>query len=141
LGRFFLISQPKHKVAANMTPKTILLRQAHPNFVPDGQLSSQAFFPFPKDNGHLSVYDGDQISAGEAFQHYVNVLHNQSCGVWGVAQLEVSGLGLAAKSDALEDFPSHASIVFADASDKECRKLAKKLRAFAVARGCLHCVP
>lgn len=124
-----------------MTPETVLLRQAHPNFVLDGQLSSQAFFPFPKDKNHLSVYDGDQISAVDSHHHYVTVLRNQSCGVWGVTQLEVSGVGLEAKSDALEDFPSHAVIVFANATEKECRKIAKKMRAMAVARGCLHSVP
>ena len=124
-----------------MTPETVLLRQVHPNFAPDGQLSSQAFFPFPKDKNHLSVYDGDQISAVDAYDHYVNVLRNQSCGVWGVTQLEVSGVGLESKADVLDDFPSHAVIVFADASEKEYRKLAKKMRALAVARGCLHSVP
>lgn len=124
-----------------MTPETVLLRQVHPNFVTDGQLSSQAFFPFPKDKNHLSVYDGDQISAVDAYDHYVNVLSNQSCGVWGVTQLEVSEVGLESKADALEDFPSHAVIVFADVSEKECRKKAKKMRALAVARGCLHSVP
>lgn len=124
-----------------MTPETVLLRQVHPNFVLDGQLSSQAFFPFPKDKSHLSVYDGDQISAVDAYDHYVNFLRNQSCGVWGVTQLEITGVGLEAKADALNDFPSHAVIVFADVSEKECRKLAKKMRALAVARGCLHSAP
>jgi len=42
-----------------MNDQTLLLRQVHPNFLPDGELSSQAFYPFPKDNGRLSVYDGD----------------------------------------------------------------------------------
>jgi hypothetical protein len=46
-----------------MKPETVLLRQVHPDFIPDGQLTSQAFMPFPKDDGQLSVYDGDQISA------------------------------------------------------------------------------
>jgi len=124
-----------------MTPETILLRQAHPNFVQDGQLSSQAFFPFPKDKNRLSVYDGDQISAADSHHHYVTVLRNQSCGVWGVTQLEVLGVGLEAKSDPLADFPSHAVVVFANATEKECRKIDKKIRAMAVARGCLHYVP
>jgi len=124
-----------------MTPHSILLRQVHPNFVFNGQLTSQAFFPFPKDNGKLSVYDGDQISAKDAYLHYVKVLCHQSCGVWGVEQLEVSEVGLISHADALIDFPSHAVIDFANATEKECRKLAKKLRTLAAARGCLHCEP
>jgi hypothetical protein len=33
-----------------MTSATMLLRQVHPDFIPDGQLTSQAFIPFPKDS-------------------------------------------------------------------------------------------
>lgn len=44
-----------------MTPQTQLLRQIHPNFVQAGRVTSQAFRPTPKDENHLSVYDGDQI--------------------------------------------------------------------------------
>lgn len=121
-----------------MTPNTALLRQVHPNFYPNQELSSQAFYPFPKDHNLLSVYDGDQISAADAYQHYTAQLHLASCGVWGVSCNEVTELGLTSRSDPLEESPAHAVIDFAGKPDKECRKLAKKLRALALARGCLH---
>ena len=38
----------------------------------------------------------------------------------------------------LPDSPAHAVIDFGQRSEKECRKLAKRLRDFAVQRGCLH---
>ena len=48
-----------------MNDQTLLFRQAHPNFVVEGMLTSQAFTPFPKDQGNLSVYDGDQLRSEE----------------------------------------------------------------------------
>ena len=121
-----------------MNDDTVLLRQVHPNFAPNGALTSQAFIPFPKDRGRLSVYDGDMISAARAYQHYTLELGNQSCGVWGVSCAEVREAGLTSLSDPLPDFSAHALIDFGAASDKECRKLAKRLKAAAVNRGCLY---
>jgi len=73
-----------------MTPETTLLRQVHPHFIPDGQLTSQAFMPFPKDDGKASVYDGDQISPADSYVHYTRVLGNKSHSVWGVTCAEVA---------------------------------------------------
>lgn len=95
-----------------MSPDTVLLRQVHPNFVPNGLLSSQAFWPFPKDDGKLSVYDGDQISAKDSLRHYTKVLKNESRCVWGVSCAEVVSEGLVAVADPLPDFASHALIDF-----------------------------
>ncbi len=121
-----------------MNEQTMLLRQVHPQFLKDTQLTSQAFMPFPKDNGRLSVYDGDQVTAQAAYLHYASELKRESAGVWAVSGAESSGLGLAHLPDPLADFPAHAVIDFADRSEKACRKLAKKLRDFAVTRGCLY---
>lgn len=38
-----------------MNADTILLRQAHPNFIVAGQLTSQVFVPNENDQGMLSV--------------------------------------------------------------------------------------
>lgn len=120
-----------------MTPGTILLRQVHPTFAPDGEPTSQAFFPFPKDQGKLSVYDGDQVTAPESHKHYTSVLKYESIGVWGVSQYEVSQVGLKAETSLTKDSPAHAHVDFEDRDEKTCRKLAKKLKAAAITRGCL----
>jgi hypothetical protein len=101
-------------------------------------LTSQAFLPFPKDEGYLSVYDGDQIGAMESHQHYTEVLGNVSGGVWGVTCAEVFDSGLTSMPDPKEDFPSHAAIDFTAHPEKNYRKLAKKLKALAIVRGCLY---
>lgn len=121
-----------------MNNQTLLLRQVHPQFLTDEQLTSQAFMLFPKDHGRLSVYDGDQISAEASYRHYTDALGFQSRGVWAVSGAESNGLGLPHLPDPLPDSPAHAVIDFGQRSEKECRKLAKRLRDFAVQRGCLH---
>jgi hypothetical protein len=121
-----------------MTPSTVLLRQIHPKFYPNGELTSQAFLPFPKDHGKPSVYDSDQISAADAFIHYTTVLNNQSSSVWGVDCNEVISAGLTSEANPLLNFPSHSLINFTGQPDKEWRKLAKRLKEFALKRGCLH---
>ncbi len=121
-----------------MNHETLLLRQVHPAFIPDGQLTSQAFMPFPKDEGKPSVYDGDQISASESHKHYTCVLGNASHSVWGVTCAEVSEAGLTSASAPLENFPSHALIDFTAHPEKIFRKLAKRLKGSAFARGCLY---
>lgn len=121
-----------------MKDQTFLLRQVHPNFLPEGELSSQAFYPFPKDHGRLSVYDGDLITAEASYHHYTADLGFSSAGVWGVNCVEVASTSLTSQPDPITNSPAHAYIDFGRRVDKECRKLAKKLKEFAVARGCLH---
>lgn len=121
-----------------MNDHTLLLRQVNPQFLKDDKLTSQAFMPFPKDDGRLSVYDGDQATPEASYLHYTGTLKLESVGVWAVSGVESSGLGLANLPDPLPNSPAHAVIDFAQRSEKECRKLAKKLRDFAAKRDCLH---
>jgi hypothetical protein len=121
-----------------MNSGTMLLRQVHPSFFSDGQLLSQAFIPFPKDTGGLSVYDGDVISPREAFRHYTKQQNLQSIGVWAVQCQEANTLDLSCRPDPLPENPAHALIDFGDLPQKAWRKLAKKLRNFALTHGCLY---
>lgn len=121
-----------------MTSDTILLRQVHPSFAENGIPTSQAFVPFPKDNSRLSVDDGDLTTAEAAFKYFTEVLRFESIGTWGITCGEVEQIELTSLSDPLKDNPSHAVIDFSDLTEKECRKLAKKLKAFANRRGRLH---
>jgi len=121
-----------------MNDQTLLLRQVHPNFFPGGEVSSQAFFPFPKDDGRLSVDDGDQITAANSYQHYTVTLGFESAGVWAVNGAEVVSVGLAYQPDPVAGNSAHAVIDFGALAEKECRKLAKRLKKFAVDRGSLY---
>lgn len=121
-----------------MNLETLLLRQAHPDFSPNGELSSQAFYPFRKDGGRLSVYDNDKISVIDSFNHYTEQLRLESSGVWGVSCAEVNEIGLTNLSDPLPESPAHALIDFGIKVEKEYRKLAKRLKGFALKRDCLY---
>lgn len=114
---------------------TILLRQVHPEFIPEGKLTSQAFVPFPKDEGMPSVYDGDLISPQDSHRHYTEILTLESDSVWGVSSGEVVAEGLTCRADAKADFPSHAVIDFSAHPERSFRKYAKKLKERALARG------
>jgi len=103
-SRFFGFPERENSSSARHEARTTLFRQVHPDFIPDGQLTSQAFMPFPKDAGKLSVYDGDQISAAESCKHYTEVLRNASDSVWGVTCAEVAETGLISAPAPLEIF-------------------------------------
>jgi hypothetical protein len=122
----------------NVKANTVLMRQINPNFFIDEYLSSQAFTPFPKDEGRLSVYDGDIMNAQQSFLHFTETLRFKSVGVWGITNTEVEKTGLTGNPDPLQDFSAHAFVDFRSVSTKEWRKLAKKLRTFAVNRGRLY---
>ena len=121
-----------------MNKATLLFRQIHPNFLPKGEVSSQAFFPFPKDDGKLSVYDGDQIGAAVSHSHYTAQLRLESAGVWALNGDEVDMVLLRYLSDPVPGNPAHAVVNFGDLNERECRKLSKKLKRFAIERGCMY---
>jgi len=120
-----------------MNDDTLLLRQIHPGFVQDGRPSSQAFRPTPKDNQKLSVYDGDQVSPPDAWDHYTDELKLKSGGVMGVTVNECSSLNLPAMPDPVE-FPEHVLIDFTAYGKSETEKKAKQLKNRAEKRGWLY---
>lgn len=117
-----------------MKADTELLRQINPNFIQGDRVSSQAFRPTPKDQGCLSVYDGDLIDPGAAYAHFTGILGFQSIGVQAVTFAECAALDLPAHSDP-EPFPEHAVIDFSAFQKKQVETKAKQLRILADARG------
>ena len=120
-----------------MNDTTLLLRQIHPSFIQDGRVSSQAFTPTPKDNRQLSTYDGDQISAAAAFNHYTRQLQCRSMGVFAVMVNECRELQLEVKADP-EPYPEHVVIDFGERTANAIKTVGKALREKAVARGWQH---
>lgn len=117
-----------------MDEETPLYRQIHPSWIQQDRVTSQAFRPSPKDADLLSVYDGDQISAVAAWEHYTRVLGHLSVGVLAVTVGECKSIELTARPDP-EPFPEHAIIDFRGYSNREKEKRAKILRNFAEQRG------
>lgn len=121
-----------------MNGDTLLLRQIHPNFVEaDGRVSHVAFRPFPRDEGKLSAYDGDQIIAEAAWHHYSFILNLRSKGVMAVTVDECGSQRTRPTLDA-HPFPEHVSIDFAGLSRREATNAAKSLVELAMDRGWQH---
>ena len=109
-------------------------RQVHPDWVQDGEFSSQAFKPTQKDEGKLSVYDGKQIKADDSFTHYTVVQKLRSGGVVSVSTVEVDGAGLRWLIDGVP-FPQHGHIDFSGLSGSQIKAKSVQLKTMALARG------
>lgn len=120
-----------------MNSSTLLHRQVHPSWIQQGRFTSQVFRPTPKDNGRLSVYDGDQVTASQSWLHYTTELGFASVGVVAVTVAECDAFGLRAEPDP-EPFPAHAVIRFDGCTSKQIERNAKRLKAAAEARGWLY---
>ncbi|MFA6107149.1 MAG: hypothetical protein WDA75_00140 [Candidatus Latescibacterota bacterium] len=120
-----------------MLGTNLLLRQIHPNFVQQGRVTSQAFKPTPKDESHLSAYDGNLIEPEPAWRHYTEQLGLLSVGVLGVSREECSTLGLVVVPDP-GLFPEHVQIDFSAHTKADVEAKAKILRHKAHARGWLY---
>ena len=117
-----------------MTPDTLLFRQVNPSWIKNGRITSQVFKPTSKDEGCLSAYDGDQITAEESWRHYTTVLGYQSVGVVAVTVCECKEHDLCVKHDP-DPFPEHMLIKFKDFSISQIEKKAKRLKKVAEIRG------
>lgn len=112
----------------------LLHRQVNPDWVQDGEFSSQALKPTPKDQGKLSVYDGAQISAADSFTHYTSVQKLKAAGVVSVSTIDVDAAGLRWAIDGIP-FPQHGHIDFSGLSGSQVKAKAAQLKAKALSRG------
>jgi hypothetical protein len=93
--------------------------------------------PSSGDGGNLSAYDGDQITPADSYVHYTEISKNLAHSVWGVSCGEATMETVAASRAPLPGFPSQATMNFTGKSEKACRRVAKRLKILATARGCL----
>lgn len=113
---------------------TLLLRQAHPAFLIEGGISSQAFIP-NRDSNAVSVDNGDLVSAQQAYRNYT-AAGGKSIGVFAVTVGECESLGLEVQADPLPENPSHVHIIFPHGlSNSQKDKLKSDLASLATARG------
>ena len=117
-----------------MNSDTLLYRMVSPSFIQDGLATSPAFRPSRKDNGLLSVYNGDQISPRDAYEHYASLGH-KAVGVMAIAVAECESLSLIVRSDPLVGFPEHTTIDFTARSRKRVEIASRVLKERANARG------
>ena len=119
-----------------MNEETLLYRQIHPDWIRDGNVTSQAFRPTPKDTGMLSVYDGDRITAISTWERHTGQ-GMKSSGVLAVTKEECERLGLRVVPDPLPESPEHVLIDFTGLSRSRTRQVARLMARMATARGWL----
>lgn len=112
----------------------MLHRQVNPSWIQNNRVTSQAFKPTPKDKGLLSVYDGDKITAEEAWEHFTTTLKFESVGSLALTVRECSDNELPVEPKP-EQFPEHVVINFTAFGGNQVEKKAKKLRSIADTRG------
>jgi len=122
-----------------MKDDTLLFRQVHPSFIQGDTISSQVFTsqvfkPTPKDEGLLSVYNGELFSADEAFYHYVEDGNKKSVGTLAISKSECDQNNLPIRNDNIP-FDGHCSIDYNGLSNNAIGKKAKKLKSLAQKRG------
>ena len=120
-----------------MNSDTLLYRMVSPSWIQCGIATSQTFKPTRKDNGRLSVYDGDQISPQDAYEYFTNPppgLGQRAVGVLAVAVAECESLNLTVTLDG-DPIPAHAVIDFTTLSRRDINRAADELKGIANARG------
>ena len=121
----------------------VLYRQIHPDLIQDGEPASSGFRPNESDKDMLSVDRGSVTSPADSHSLYTkNGL--SSVAVYGVSVAEFGSEGIPCKADPLEAEngmlanSAHALASFAGLGISRQRKLGKKIKNLALARGLLH---
>lgn len=124
-----------------MQNTTLLHRQVHPTFLDSqGRPTRQAFLLFPKDEGKLSLYNGDKWPAEDAYVHYTEQLKFASTGCLSVTPSEVEQVKVALALTALEPvednnpFDGHVSVDQSHLTDDQQKSSRKLLLAHALLR-------
>jgi hypothetical protein len=121
----------------------VLFRQIHPNFYDNGFPGSPPFAPTAKDDDKLSV-DRSSMTTAEASHALFTSNGFDSAAVFGVTVAEFGTESLKCYSDPTEANgtiaanPAHAYADYSGFSANQGKKIAKRLRNFAVKRGQLH---
>ena len=125
-----------------MQHHTLLHRQVHPTFLDnEGRPTRQAFLLFPKDQGKLSLYNGDKWPAEDAYVHYTEQLKFASIGCLSVTPHEVEqvkvglALGALAPVEDNDPFDGHVSVDQVHLTEKQQKDIRALLLKHALLRG------
>jgi hypothetical protein len=121
----------------------ILFRQIHPEFMDNGEPTSQGFGPTAKDEGKLSVDRSAITDPKSSYELYIKS-GLRSAGVYGITVGECRAESLtchpepAEKIDQRPENPAHSFVDFRRFSVSQQKNKAKRLKRAAIARGKLH---
>lgn len=90
--------------------------------------------PTAKDEGRLSLYDGDRIAAEGAWRHYTEEQGFRSVGLISVTPTECHRVGVRVVADG-QPYPEQVTVSFDGRSKKAKRIAASKIVGAARERG------
>src|SRR2546426_3495076 len=123
---------PEHLIS---NASELLHRNAHPQFIVNDRVSSQAFRRTEADEGKLSLQQNSKASAAVAYERYIS-RGLESGGVWSVTIAECDELSLRAYDDPIDKDDSHAIIDLTAYNVSQSRNITDKLAKKARDRGC-----
>jgi len=121
----------------------LLWRQVHPEFAPDGVLTSRGFRPGQHDDGCLSTVRSSVLTAAAAQAHH-EAVGLKTAGTWAVTPAESAQAGTRAVDDSTSPGlptsapPGHTYLDFRPLSKKGVKDASVALLLAAVARGRQH---
>ena len=123
-----------------MNAATFLWRQVNPWHIKENRITSELFLPTRAEGGKSSVYDGDQISAKESWEHYNAPDPEGSKASLGVMALTVEECQMEGVEPVPDPtpFPEHVLLDFTGLSNRKQETAAKALRSIAVDRGWIY---
>lgn len=118
-----------------MNPATLLYRVVSVAFVHRSNITMQVFQPRRSGEKLLQAYNGERISAEEAWNDFIRPRHTslKYVGVVGVTVSECESLSLTVQENVYD--PIHAHIDFTHMTHSEIRRSAQALKELANARG------
>lgn len=128
----------------NLTDKAeLLFRQIHPNFLENGEPSSDRFRPSAKDKNKLSL-DRSSLTTPEKSHALYTSNGLQSAAVFGLSVEEFESETISCHSDPVDETetsaanPAHALADYGLHTEQKQKLIAKKLKRLAISRGCLY---
>ena len=124
-----------------MRPDTLLYRVVSVGLVHRNTIALQVFLPNQSGEKSLHTYNGERVSAQEAWDNFIGIPHppNRYAGVVGVTVSECESLSLAVEESAYDSV--RAQIDFTHLTDSEMLRHAHALREFAESHGWLFRPP
>jgi hypothetical protein len=125
-----------------LTADELLFRQVNPSWRElDGNPTSQAFRPTPKDNELLSVDRQSLTDAKSSYDHFTKTLGLASVGTWAISTNECASVSRTAWHTPKAVNPAHTSVDFRAVPPKTAKTISQALKARAIARQLQYAPP
>lgn len=134
------------EVELSRSSTVLVMRHVHPKAIDGERVQSWAFAPNSSDQGCMSVTQASVVTAEDAFEDYTVQQKRTSAGLWAISTEEIRSVDSRTIDDQATTPPPPRGHAFVDYRDikqgpRQESKRAKRLRDFALDRGCVFSPP